>query len=521
MRSRGMAPEPMSAAAPPDAAVAVAVAAPAPTNSRVVAARNALKLGASLLGTWAVALVIRIALPRHLGPELFGTLNLADTLAATYFILLTLGVDTYIQKEISVRPAHASDFFGGLLVARALLSAPVFAALALSIGRAGAPAGTEPVVVLFGVAYLCVSVSNSLAALLQAHGTVGRLAVINVGAKLIWAVGVGLGIVLHAPLWVLASSFLLSEALRVVLLWPIAQRELDLTLRVDAAATREVLRACIPFFVNGVAVTLCSKVDVTMLGFLTRDAQEIGWYSASNNLASLAMLLSPLVNWVVMPLLSRARAESHEAFVQVLRRSVAGVITATLPIMLLIGLGADLLVRRVFGEAYAPAVHSLRVLVLLFAFTYLAILLSMALITENRGWTLTSVSITGVILNPLIALVAVPLCARHFGPGGAGVGSAVGVVGMEICVTAMLMWTVGRELLDRSTLLTIGRSLAVCAAVILLHRLLAPLGPWRLAVDALAYLPLAWAFGAVRPRELIHFVREVLGQRAARRAQSA
>ena len=53
----------------------------------------------------------------------------------------------------------------------------------------------------------------------------------------------------------------------------------------------------------------------------------------------------------------------------VLRRSVAGVITATLPIMLLIGLGADLLVRRVFGEAYAPAVNSLRVLVLLFAFT--------------------------------------------------------------------------------------------------------------------------------------------------------
>lgn len=490
-------------------------AAPAAASSGIVAARNALKLGSSLLATWCVALVVRFALPRHLGPELFGAFNLSDTLAATYFVLLGLGIELYIQKEVSLRPAHASDFFGGLLLARGLLCVPLFLALVLSLERAGAPAGTQPVVLIFGLAQLAVSVNGSLAALLQARGTVGRLAVINVVTKLAWGLGVGLGILLHAPLWVLASSFLLAETLRVALLWPLARRELDLALRVDLKATAAVLRACVPFFVNAVAVTLCSRLDVTMLGFLTRDAQEIGWYSAASNLASLSLLLSPLVHWVVMPLLARAHAASYEQFVSVVRRAIVGLVTATLPLMLLMGLGAELLVRLIFGAEFAPAAHSLRMLVPLFAFTYLAMLLSLSLVTLGRAWTLTSISLMGVVLNPLLAFIFVPLFSRTFGPGGAGMGSAVGVVGMEVCVTTVLILSIGRQLLDRQTVLTVGRSLATCALVIVLHQLLRPLGELRLLVDVLAYGLLGWALGAIRPRELLGFARDLAGRRRA------
>lgn len=376
-------------------------------------------------------------------------------------------------------------------------------------------------VLIFGLAQLAVSANGSFAALLQAHGTVGRLAIINVVSKLLWGGGVALGIVLHAPLWVLASSFLLSESLRSLLLWPIVKQELQLTLRLDLRATRQVLTACIPFFVNAVAITLCSKLDVTLLGFLTRDARELGWYGAASNVATLSMVLSPLIAWVVMPLLSRAKAQSHAAFLKVLRACVAGVITATLPIMLGLGLGAELFVRVAFGAEFAPAALSLRMLVPLFAFTYLAILLSISLVTLGRGWTLTSVSLMGAVLNPVLAFIFVPLFGRLLGPGGAGVGSALGVVGMEVCVTAALMWVIGREVLDRHTLLTIGRSLATCAAVGLLHWALAPLGDLRLLVDAAAYLLLGWLFGALRPRELIAFARDVIGRRRAGGAAAA
>ena len=84
-----------------------------------VAFRNALKLGGSLLGTWAVALVVRFQLPRLMGPERFGAFNFADSASVVVFTFLGFGVDTYIQKEIAVRPEHASDFFGAVVVLRA------------------------------------------------------------------------------------------------------------------------------------------------------------------------------------------------------------------------------------------------------------------------------------------------------------------------------------------------------------------------------------------------------------------
>jgi O-antigen/teichoic acid export membrane protein len=473
------------------------------------------KLGSSLLATWGVALVIRILMPRYLGPEAFGVFNLADTLAATYFVFLSLGVETYVQKEISVRPQHASDFFGGVLLARTLLSLPLFAALAFSLERAGGPAGSHLLILVFGLAQLVVSLNNVLAALLQANGTVGRLALINVVSKMLWGAGVGLGIALRAPLAFLAASFLLAELLRAVLLWPIVRRELQLELRLNLASTRAMLRSCVPFFINTVAITLCSKLDVTMLGFLTRNEAELGWYGAASNVAGLAMLLSPLVIWVVMPLLSRARAQSHAQFLQVVRAAVTGILTATLPIMLIISLGADVFIHLAFGPEFAPAAQSLRVLVLLFAFTYLAMLMSMSLVTLNRPWTLTAISLVGVVLNPVLASLFVPLTSRALGPGGAGVGAAIGVVGMEMTVTALLMWTVGRELFDRATVLSIGRSLATCAGVLLVHLALRALGPWRLVLDALAYVGLGTLLGAIRPREIVAFARSVLGERRA------
>src|SRR4051794_20126287 len=85
-------------------------------SDAATALRNAIKLGGSLLATWTVALAVRFQLPRHLGPVRFGDFNFCDSFTAAFFIFLSLGIETYIQKEVSVRPKHASEFFGGVLL---------------------------------------------------------------------------------------------------------------------------------------------------------------------------------------------------------------------------------------------------------------------------------------------------------------------------------------------------------------------------------------------------------------------
>ena len=137
----------------------------------VAAARNALKLGGSLMATWAVALVVRFHLPRHLGPESFGAYNFSESFAGAFSIFVGLGVETYIQKEISVRPEHATDFFGGVVVLRALLSTILLTAMAGVLVVTHRPMETVYVAIVFGVAQFLASLNDLLGMIGRAAGT--------------------------------------------------------------------------------------------------------------------------------------------------------------------------------------------------------------------------------------------------------------------------------------------------------------------------------------------------------------
>ena len=132
------------------------------------ALRNAAKLAVSLVATWSVGIVVRFWLPRHLGPEQFGLFSFAEGLAATALVGITLGVDTYIQKEIPIRPEIASDFYGGITLARAVLSALLIGVLLLM------PVGDRQpevryLLLVFAIGHFAFTVNYTLAALLTAQ----------------------------------------------------------------------------------------------------------------------------------------------------------------------------------------------------------------------------------------------------------------------------------------------------------------------------------------------------------------
>src|SRR4051812_41270186 len=157
----------------PDAAAA------AQSKDLALAARNTIKLGLSLIATWTVAFVVRFQLPRYLGPERFGAFNFTDNFAAAFFTVLELGIDTYIIRECAVRPKHANDFFGAILALRIAVGMLLFAFMAGTLAVTHRSAEVQAAVVVFGITYFIATLNNSVGALLQAAGTVGRLAISN------------------------------------------------------------------------------------------------------------------------------------------------------------------------------------------------------------------------------------------------------------------------------------------------------------------------------------------------------
>ena len=474
--------------------------------------RNAFKLGSSILATWGVALLVRLYLPRYLGPHDFGLYSFADSFALTGIGLLGLGTASYIQTEIPRRPRHASDFLGGVFVIRLALAVVVLAALWGILEASGRPPEAQRLVLIFGIAYFLVLDNSNLAALLQANTTVSELAFTNVAAKVLWAMLLGLAMFVRAPIEWLVAGFVASEAAKAFVLSRVVRRKMDVRFRIDLKAAATVIAASLPLYTHAMALSL-NRLDITVLTFLTEDNAQVGWYGASVSLAGLALMLGPLLPSVLLPLMSRAHARSTDDLWRVVRAAAEGLIVVALPISLFVALSADVVVTLAFGSAYAPAAVSLRALAPQFFFTYLAALFSMTMVVLGRGWRLTAISIFGVLLNPLLGLLFIPVCARLLGVGGAGAGAALGVVGMEVLVSALMLHSLGRGALDPRTRRVALGALVACTLTAGLHVLLAPLGPWRLGLDLVAYAGLAWLCGALPVERLLSLARETLASR--------
>ncbi len=472
------------------------------------ALRNAAKLAVSLVATWSVGIVVRFWLPRHLGPEQFGLFSFAEGLAATALVGITLGVDTYIQKEIPIRPEIASDFYGGITLARAVLSALLIGVLLLM------PVGDRQpevryLLLVFAIGHFAFTVNYTLAALLQANATVDEVARTNVATKVLWGLGMFGGILLDLPLIAFALVFAASEIVKAVFLQLAARRRLALRFKVDATASWAVAVASLGFYASTIAHILGQRLDVALLGFLTYDT-EVGWYGASQTLASITLLLAPVLTAVLTPLYARSRKRSHEELLSVLRRALEGIVTVTAPVALFLALGAEIWVQIAFGAEYAPAAGSLRMLAPLFVLIYVSILLASCLVVEGRGWTLTAVALVGVSVNAAAGWILAPLFGTWFGPGGVGRGMALAGVVKEAVVVACFLAALGVGTIDRDRWSIIGRTAIAAAATTAVHLLLAPLGHWRLLADGLAYALLAVLFGAVRPSMLASLARELV-----------
>ena len=479
-----------------------------------VALQNAVKLGGSLMLTWGIALGVRLFMPRYLGPDQFGVLNFADAFTATVFVLLSLGVDTYIRKEVSVDPKTASSFFSGVTVLRLAGSLLLFAGMQAFLVLTDRPRETWALVHVYGGACLLMSLNLSLAALLHAKGTVDGLSLLNIASKLVWGGGVLVTIVGGLPLVGIPLALLASELLKLVVSARLVQRNLAVSWKVDFGGTKVALLGSLPMFLNFAAHTIYNKLDVSILAVVAGD-REVAWYGAASLVAGLAMMVTPMIGWVLMPLFARARARSDEEYTRVMRRSLELVLAVAFPTSLLLGLGAEPIIVLLYGQAFAPAAASLQVLSIVFIFTYVAILSANALIITGRAWAQAFISISGLALNPFLNWLFLTRAAKALGEGGAGVGAAWAQVGTELAVTAAMTALVGRRAFDRRSVVMIVKTLVVCAMVIAVDLLALQGLPGflRLTVDGVLYLLGVLLTRAINVKELVGFARGAMQRR--------
>lgn len=479
----------------------------------MLALRNGAKLAASMILTWGVALIVTFKLPVYLKPERFGHYRFGDQFAMSLAVFLSLGVDTYISREIAVRPKHASDFFGGVLVTRALVILPLVGVAFFFLD--GEVHERRLAAVLFGFAYLFTALNQTFQQTLQAASKVDGLAIANVVAKVLWGGGTFAAVAMEAPFWVLPLPMVVGEGLKAAFLYIATRDAVDLELRIDIEQTKKVLKIAFPFYIANVAVSLGSSIDVVVLGkIVEKTSKEVGWYGSARQIAQLSALLSPIMSGVLIPMMSRAKARNEDDFYRILRRGFEAVVVVSIPLTLLLALGAEFWIHITIKDKFLPAADSLRWLAPTFVFAYANVLLWLALMILDRSWTITIVSIAGLVLLPVLIILAVPLTEGR-GPGGAGMGVAMALSARELVIVLVFLAFLREKAMDRRGFMSLVKSLLICVIVAVAHHFMESLGPLRLAVDAALYGILALVLRVIAPSDIKAVLKMVKDRKKA------
>lgn len=478
------------------------------------AAKNGAMLGSSLFFTASVGVVVSLFIvPNAVGDIDTGILGFGEALATVSLVLAGFGMDTYLRKEVSIRQDHADRLFASVLAVRlfvsALLTAAAVGVLTLRQGDVGDSAlgRTMLVVLLFCMAQVSQQTAESYAAMLQAVGQVRQQSSLTIWTKMVWAIIIIFGLVFGLGIWVVPLALFVTETVKTVVLGRSAQRVFDIEWKLHFDEVWPMIKAGSPFLVTAVSVKVIAWLDVALVKLLTGDDAETGYYHIALRISALALLLAPLIQWVVLPMAARAAERSRNDFAELVKRSFQWVLCAGVPMSLLLGLNADVLIETALPD-FTPSIPALRILSGVIALAYISMLGATLLIADGRSWRVVRITFLTIAVDTVLNLYMIKHGWMWWGQGtgalqagGAGVGAAISLVTAE-CIAAGLMGyelrRVVRQISDAESRRSVASMLAACVGVIVVDHLVRPLGLVRPLVDLVSMIGLLTAVGVIR-----------------------
>ncbi len=478
------------------------------------AAKNGAMLGGSLFFTASVGVLVSLfVVPNVVGDRDTGILGFGEALATVSLVMAGFGMDTYLRKEVAIKHEHANRLFASVLAVRLFVSA-LLTVVALGVLTfrqsdvgAGARDRTLLVVLLFCMAQFSQQTAESYAAMLQAVGQVRQQARLTIWTKVTWAVIIIGGLLLGMGIWVVPLALFVTESAKTVVLGISAQRVFTIEWKLHLREAWPMIKAGSPFLVTAVSVKVIAWLDVALVKLLTGDDAETGYYHIALRISALALLLAPLIQWVVLPMAARAAERSRQDFAELVKRSFQWVLCAGVPMSLLLGLNADVLIETALPD-FAPSIPALRILSGVIALAYITMLGATLLIADGRSWRVVRITFLTIAVDTVMNLYMIKHGWMWWGrgsgalrAGGAGVGAAISLVTSE-CIAAGLMAyelrRVVRRISDSQARRSVAAMLGSCAVVIVVDFVARPLGVVRPLIDLLAMVATLTAVGVIR-----------------------
>jgi O-antigen/teichoic acid export membrane protein len=375
---------------------------------------------------------------RYLGPYAFGDLSFADAFAALFAAVGTLGLDSFIIREIIQHPDKRDEILGTSLVMRLAANAVLIPLAILTYLAFRQLSTNETEVSLALLIAFCSS-----AALFKSFNIIDSYFQSQVASKyvvhvqnvcLVLSTGVKIALIYnHAPVLYFAGALVFDSAILALgLLFIYKRKQLHLhTWTFNWVRAKSLIQQSWPLILTAVMISVYMKIDQVMLK--SAGSKIVGIYSAAARISESWYFIPVAIVTSVFPAIIHARKTDIERYHKRLQNLYDLLVAISLPVAILVSIFANQIIHILYGNPYQGAGILLSIHIWSGIFVFLGSASSQFLLAE--GFTLISFSRTafGALVNVVLNLWLIPI----YGALGASIATLIAYASSTFFILAV------------------------------------------------------------------------------------
>ena len=390
-----------------------------------------------------LSLIVGIFIAKFLGPHDFGDLSFAVAFTAIIAAVGTLGLDSFIIREILHQPAKRDEVMGTAFWMRigvSIFLVPASVLIYLFFRSLADQQGAElTLVITFCASALFFKAFNIIDSYFQSQVRSKFVVQVQNICLIISSLIKISFVLLKLPLVYFAFALVLDGLMLSVGLVIIYHRE-NLQIKAwvfNTSRAKSLLSQSWPLILSAVMVTLYMQIDILMLKYFA-GSTEAGIYSAAARISEAWYFIPVAIVTSVFPAIIHARKTDIARYQKRLQNLYDLLVAISLPVALIVSLGADTFIRLVYGEQFDGAGVMLSIHIWSGIFVFLGSASGQYLFAE--GFTMISFyrTATGAIANILLNLWLIPMY------GGLG-ASAATLIAYFIATFSILLYSKTRQ----------------------------------------------------------------------------
>lgn len=366
---------------------------------------------------------VGIWIARYLGPEQFGLFSYAQSFAALFLVLATLGLDGIVIRELVKDESRAEKLIGTAFVLKLIGAILVFSILVVVVNFTSNDTYTNTLVFIIASATI-FQAFNVVDFYFQAKVLSKYVAFVNTIALFIGSVVKIVLILNEAPLIAFAWVVLFdSIILAIGFIYIYTKKNTTSSIQhlsFNILTAIDLLRDSWPLILSGIVTSIYMRIDQVMIKEML-NTEAVGQYAAAVRLSEAWYFIPVVVTSSLFPAIVNAKKQNEELYYLRLQKLYNLMTWTAVTIAIFMTFLSDWVVDLLYGDQYNQAGAVLMIHAWAGIFVFLGVVSGKWFLSENLQILAFWRVFFGMIVNIILNILLIP----KYGIQGAAVATLI------------------------------------------------------------------------------------------------